>query len=60
MESSNEEPQRPPNEANGNTLAQRAAWLNKLNSMDAAGMDGAAAAARKYAGRNPYEAGRYY
>lgn len=61
MESSNEDAgaqQRPPNEANGNTLAavQRANWLNKLGgNMD--GMD----VPRKYnAPRGIYDTGRYY
>ncbi|XP_014103134.2 uncharacterized protein Proc [Bactrocera oleae] len=53
LESSNEE-QRPPNEANGNTLAQRASWLNKLNAMD--GVD----TQRKYGTRGIYDNGRYY
>ena len=70
LESSNEDAnanvavqqQRPPNEANGNTLAaaaaaaQRANWLNKLGgSMDT--MD----VPRKYnAPRGIYDNGRYY
>ncbi|CAD6999613.1 unnamed protein product [Ceratitis capitata] len=53
LESSNEE-QRPPNEANGNTLAQRVSWLNKLN-----GLDGGEAP-RKYGARGMYDNGRYY
>ncbi|XP_037960580.1 uncharacterized protein LOC119689753 [Teleopsis dalmanni] len=54
LESSNEEP-RPPNEANGNTLNQRASWLSKLNALDAI------EAPRKYAGtHSAYENGRYY
>ncbi|XP_053959356.1 uncharacterized protein LOC128863948 [Anastrepha ludens] len=53
LESSNEE-QRPPNEANGNTLAQRASWLNKLNGMD--GLE----TSRKYGSRGTYDNGRYY
>lgn len=66
LESSNEDgnaavQQRPPNEANGNTLAaavaaQRANWLNKLGgNMDS--MD----VPRKYnAPRGIYDNGRYY
>ncbi|XP_037805568.1 uncharacterized protein LOC119599739 [Lucilia sericata] len=62
LESSNEDggvQQRPPNEANGNTLAaaaQRANWLNKLGgNMD--NMD----VPRKYnAPRGIYDNGRYY
>ncbi|XP_054083302.1 uncharacterized protein LOC128919707 [Zeugodacus cucurbitae] len=53
LESSNEE-QRPPNEANGNTLAQRASWLNKLNAMDGVETQ------RKYGARGMYDNGRYY
>ncbi|XP_067623432.1 uncharacterized protein Proc [Eurosta solidaginis] len=53
LESSNEE-QRPPNEANGNTLAQRASWLNKVNGMDGMEMP------RKYSTRGMYDNGRYY
>ncbi|XP_036328987.1 uncharacterized protein LOC118741204 [Rhagoletis pomonella] len=53
LESSNEE-QRPPNESNGNSLAQRASWLNKLNGVD--GMD----TPRKYGPRGAYDNGRYY
>lgn len=72
MESSNEEPQqqRPPNEANGNTLsaAQRANWLNKLQSNNMAGAGTAGnldafevIAPRKY-GQHAglYDNGRYY
>ncbi|XP_075151082.1 proctolin [Haematobia irritans] len=57
LESSNED-QRPPNEANGNTMAaQRANWLNKLGG--GGPMDGMEA--RKYAATHGvYDNGRYY
>uniref|UniRef100_A0A1I8NY98 Proctolin n=1 Tax=Stomoxys calcitrans TaxID=35570 RepID=A0A1I8NY98_STOCA len=57
LESSNED-QRPPNEANGNTMsAQRANWLNKLGG--GGPMDGMEA--RKYsAPHGVYDNGRYY
>ncbi|XP_005185657.1 uncharacterized protein LOC101892912 [Musca domestica] len=58
LESSNED-QRPPNEANGNTMsAQRANWLNKLSGGGGSPLDGLDA--RKYAPHGVYDNGRYY
>ncbi|XP_073822486.1 proctolin [Musca autumnalis] len=58
LESSNED-QRPPNEANGNTMsAQRANWLNKLGGGGGSPLDGLDA--RKYAPHGVYDNGRYY
>ncbi|XP_061389026.1 uncharacterized protein LOC133324159 [Musca vetustissima] len=58
LESSNED-QRPPNEANGNTMsAQRANWLNKLSGGGGGPLDGLDA--RKYAPHGVYDNGRYY